>query len=112
MDSREGAETAKAIRFQETTADYKSEYIEKINRDKKNKKQMADIRERCDVILQEVRKYKTKNTAKRLERLKSQPGNVKQLNNFIFEQHEKLNLKKRSDDPQIPERALEITIDN
>ena len=39
-------------------------------------------------------------------------GDVRQLNSFIFGQHDRLRLKKRSEDPQIPERAFEMTIDN
>ena len=42
----------------------------------------------------------------------NQLGDTKQLNSYIFEQHDKLRLKKRSEDPQIPERAFEMTVDN
>ena len=34
------------------------------------------------------------------------------LNNFIFEQHDKLMLVKRSEDPQIPEGAFEMIVDH
>ena len=41
-----------------------------------------------------------------------QLGNVKLLNSFIYDQHEKLNLKRRSEDPYISENAFKMAIDD
>lgn len=73
---------------------------------------MAKMHEECDLVTEKVRSYKTKNAARMLESKNYQPGDPRKLNNFIFEQHDKLQLKKRSEDPQIPERAFEMTIDH
>ena len=70
------------------------------------------MNEECDRIQDKVRQYKTKKAAKMLESRNVVKGDVRKLNNFIFEQHDKLQLAKRSEDPQIPERAFEMTIDH
>ena len=54
----------------------------------------------------------TSNLGQTIALGKHNPLDVKQLNSYIFDQHDKLRLKKRSEDPQIPERAFEMTIDN
>ena len=59
-----------------------------------------------------MRKYKTRRAAKFTESRNVTKGDVRKLNNFIFEQHDKLQLAKRSEDPEIPERAFEMTIDH
>ena len=73
---------------------------------------MQKIRASCDQIRDQVRVYKAKNAMRFVGDKNRERGDVKQLNSFIFYQHDKLRLAKRSEDPNIPSRAFEMTIDN
>ena len=96
-------------------------YGSQLERAKMLKKRKEDAllmerhRDQAAKILETVRKYKTKNATKMLEMRKSEAGNtkaqVKKLNSFIFDQHDRLRLKKRCDDPNISDRAFEMTVD-
>ena len=74
------------------------------------KNDMIEIDEACNEIKEKVRKLQTQKAMEKIEEKKLGTGEVKTLNKFIYRQHDKLRLNKRSDDPLIAENAFEMTI--
>ena len=68
----------------------------------KLKDEGAEIQRACEMITDKVRVMKTAKAVEMQKRRVTERGDIEGLNEFIYGAHDKLRLKKRSEDPNIP----------